>query len=263
MKDEEFSILHNGINFNISAKTRTEGENFLFFIHGLGCTKETFENAWPSQHLRNYSIITFDLPGFGNSSKPANFSYSLEEQAEICSQIFKKYPGKKIHIIAHSMGGAIGLFLCKNSIQLPSSFINIEGNLYSGDCHVSRKAISVPFDAYNSRISNLIRLSSNRLEEPGIRHWLSCIERSDPAAFNRSSASLVNRSDSGILLQIFKELNCPKVYFYGERNKRMNTLSYINDIPKVSIRGSGHFPMIDNPDEFYFQIDKFITSQKN
>ena len=79
-----------------------------------------------------------------------------------------------------------------------------------------------------------------------------------PLAY-KSAESLVAWSDSNKLLEVFLELPYRKAYFFGDENAEHPTVTAVGDIPKVKIRQSGHFPMIDNPKEFYGELFRFIS----
>jgi pimeloyl-ACP methyl ester carboxylesterase len=57
---------------------------------------------------KDYHILTFDLPGFGRSSK-ANTVYSPTRYAELIRYLTGKYVNRPFHLAGHSMGGAIAL----------------------------------------------------------------------------------------------------------------------------------------------------------
>ena len=93
--------------------------------------------------------MTLDYIGFGGSAKPVGFSYEMEDQAAICAEVVKQVFAHKVHIIAHSMGGAIGLLLPPDLLDAALSFANLEGNLSSEDCGiVSRKTVSVSYRGF-------------------------------------------------------------------------------------------------------------------
>jgi pimeloyl-ACP methyl ester carboxylesterase len=80
----------------------------VVMVHGLGDEAST---CWEDilQRLKNdYFIFTFDLPGFGRSSKQ-NALYSPLNYARLIHQLTDKHVGRPFHLIGHSMGGAISL----------------------------------------------------------------------------------------------------------------------------------------------------------
>jgi pimeloyl-ACP methyl ester carboxylesterase len=80
-------------------------------------------------------------------------------------------------------------------------------------------------------------------------------------AFYDYSYSLVQHSDSSVLLDMFLSLHIPKLFVYGSENSK---LSYIPTLKKkcetAEISKSHHFPQHDNPTEFYNRISEFISN---
>ena len=257
MEERKYKIHYRNTDLEISAHYREGPGGLIFFIHGLGCTRESFSDLRGFPELRKYSILVPDLAGFGDSARPAGFSYTMEDHAGVCALLLENFPGGDIHIAGHSMGGAIGLILAEGLGTRLKTFINIEGNLFRTDCSVSRSAATVmDFNRFKETLFTHIRIFTPVRKEKGTALWGEWIEKSDPDGFNKSAQSLVKWTDSGGLLKKFLDLGCRKVYVCGERNSKRKILERLEGIPIISIAGSGHFPMNDNPDEFYrFMID--------
>ena len=256
MEKRIFLIAHGGSHYEVSTAFRKRGGELLLLLHGLGCSKESFRDIWFRDEFSNYSIISLDFLGFGDSSKPDKFSYKMEDQASVCAEVLKEISSKQVHIVAHSMGGAIGLLLPSALLNSALTFANLEGNLISKDCGiVSRKTISVSFQKFENELLPDLRALSKSLGEE--RFFL---DSALPLGFYKSAESLVRWSDSGDLLSRFKNLPCRKSYFYGERNADLDVLHRLNTIEKVMIGRSGHFMMNDNPEEFYSRLRIFLST---
>ena len=68
----------------------------------------------------------------------------MEAQARVCAEILKEFSDRNLHIVAHSMGGAVALLLPDDILNDTKTFANIEGKLVGADCGVaSRRIISV------------------------------------------------------------------------------------------------------------------------
>ena len=88
---------------------------------------------------------------------------------------------------------------------------------------------------------------------------LADLENSCPVAYYKSCQSLVQWSDSGLLMEKFKNLTCPKAYFYGEKNSGIEPLRHLDHIPLVMVENSGHMMMLDNPKGFFKKLEEVIT----
>lgn len=97
--------------FNASVYMQTIGnpENpAVVLVHGLGDEASTIWESAIELLKNNYYVVTFDLPGFGQSSK-ANELYSPLNYAKFIHYVAQTYVKKPFHLVGHSMGGAIAL----------------------------------------------------------------------------------------------------------------------------------------------------------
>ena len=236
----------------INSKYMPNSNEVIIFIHGLACSSDSFRNVFDYDYFPTRSLLFIDLIGFGKSSKPDDFSYSIVDQAQLISELITNLQQKKIHIVAHSMGGAVALLLPDEILNRVVSLSNVEGNLIGEDCGLfSRGVISTPFEKYETEL--FIRQKEENKNHPQFR-----FEETTPHAIYKSAESLVKWSDSGELLKIFQKLSCRKSYFFGEENINMPVLNRLDSIEKIEIRNSGHAMMTENPEEFYSKLVDFI-----
>ncbi len=258
MNPRYFSASLDGKSFELAANVREAGPDMLFFLHGLGCSKDSFHHIWNRTDFADYSVLAIDLIGFGDSAKSNDFSYTLEAQARVCAELLAEFSDRRLHIVAHSMGGAVALLLPDEILNSAETFTNVEGNLIGADCGVgSRKIISVPPDVFESEI-----LPELRAEFASLGEDYAAIDSTTADALYRSAESLVSWSDSNKLLETFLALSCRKAYFYGAENSAHPTVERVGHVPKVEIKRSGHFPMNDNPEDFYNELHRFVAVGK-
>ncbi len=256
-----FNLLKKAKPMRISTKVRKSGKEAILLIHGIGCSKDSFQDIWKFRQFNDYSIICPDLVGFGSSSKPADFDYTVEAQADLLKMLLDNSGIKKAHIVGHSMGGVIGLLLAEKLLDNCLSFADVEGNLISEDCSlISRKAASSSFQNFKSRVFNEIKTAMTNSKASSSILWDNLSRKSSPLAFYKSAKSLVEWSDSGQLLEKFIRLKVKKAYFYGDANKEMKVLKELEGTERIPIAGSGHFAMNDNPKDFYSKLAKFISA---
>lgn len=233
----KININYKGIDFDISIRFK-KGKETLVFIHGLICSKSDFSRVWDLSYFKKYGILTFDLPGFGESSKPENFSYDMQDQAEICRLLLEELNINNIHLIGHSMGGVISVLLAYKIPEKVISLINLEGNLIREDCSLSRKISNMSYKEF--------------INKKGM------IENNDPNSTYKSSKSLVNWADSRKLLDLFLGLKTKKTYFSCDRKVLPCTNILKGKVDIVTISNSGHFIMGDNPEELYEKLSAIL-----
>lgn len=78
----------------------------LILLHGLGADKDNF--LLVARDLRRqFRVIIPDLPGFGESDKPQDRSYTISEQVERIHEFSRALGIERFHLAGNSMGGFI------------------------------------------------------------------------------------------------------------------------------------------------------------
>ena len=241
-----FNTSIDDVTCTIAFRFRQRSPDLIIFLHGLGCSMHSFDMAFESAHLEDFSLLSMDFPGFGASSKPERFPYTLQSHAKTIENLLAIYPSHRHHIVAHSMGAAIALLLPEKRLKQITTFTNIEGNLIEEDCGlISRHSSDVSFETF---VKHHFKRTKNPLWNTELRKF--SLDDASPMAFYKSAKSLVSWSESGKLLKIFTALKCRKTYVYGEKNKRAPVLAALEGVEKIPVPGCGHFVMNDNPEHF-------------
>lgn len=242
---------HQGSRYNIATRQKGIGNSSLILcIHGLGCAKESFEAVFKDPRFNGYSLLAPDLLGYGDSAKPDGFSYAMDDHATILQTLLLQYKYKDLHLVMHSMGGAIGLLLAQH---LPNvkTIVSVEGNLIPEDSGlISKKTASVSFTEFKDSTFDELRETISSTNDIGAKLWFEWTKKSSPLAFYRSAISLMEWSNSGELMKIFQGSGAKKAYIYGEKNGDIPVLQQLGNIETYEIANSGHFVMNDNPEAF-------------
>jgi pimeloyl-ACP methyl ester carboxylesterase len=237
-----------GLSLSVNMREGEKGD--ILFIHGLGCSKESFNDAFENKELDGYRLIVPDLPGFGETLVSKQIEFDMASHANYLNSLLNLLNIDNPIIVAHSMGGAIGLILI-NHIYAVKHYFSLEGNLMDDDCTISRKVSNL---SKNEFIIDKFNNSPLKYRCRG----LESEPAPDPLAFYNGATSLVKLSDSGELLEAYKQLKCPKTYFYGSENSSLKAVSALAEEDTVEVPGCGHFMMTDNPLFTYHQIAKRI-----
>ena len=261
MRTKNLTILYAEEAVEISAKVRQSGDELLVFLHGFGCAKECFDPIFDVDHLADFSMLTFDFPGHGASSRSASGSYSLEYYAKVANFLIAQIPARRISIVGHSMGGAVGLVAVQDAPWRRdlAFFVDVDGNLVSEDCGIVSRATAAQSqseflaDGYPRFLHSL--QSSGQTDQATWARWYA---KADPVALHELARSLVEWSDSGKLLEQFKMLD-HKCYLYGDRDSRNYLHGDLEAGIMRPVEDSGHFMMLDNPEGFYGMITEILA----
>lgn len=79
----------------------------VVLVHGLGGRAEDWEKLAPYLAKAGYRVYLPDLPGFGQSERPANFSYSVTDQSKVVVGFLDALGLKQVDLGGWSMGGWI------------------------------------------------------------------------------------------------------------------------------------------------------------
>ncbi len=80
----------------------------VVLIHGIGDNAARDWDGLIPVLAREFHVVTFDLPGFGRSSK-ANVLYSPANYVAFVKYVTGKYVHGRFFLLGHSMGGAVAL----------------------------------------------------------------------------------------------------------------------------------------------------------
>lgn len=104
---DEFWANINGVKVRY-LETGKGNEEHVLFIHGLGSAADRWMRI-PDSLSSNFHSIAIDLPGFGESDKPSNFEYTIDQFRNFVISFLKEMsiPNEKTTLIGHSLGGYI------------------------------------------------------------------------------------------------------------------------------------------------------------
>ncbi len=263
MPSEDLHLTYNRSTFRIAyALRRTQKSDLtVVFLHGLGCSGSDFRAAFHHPGLTEYSLLTFDLPGCGDTPYPQNQTLNIDDLVELTHLILAKLQLQKVVLVGHSMGGLLALLYTERYPTTVRGFVNIEGNLAPEDCFFSRLVAHADHTTVTTSILPKLRDRLQHAQNTGLRAYAANLERASPEAYHDYSPSLVHYSDTGNLLQRYLALDIPTLFLYGDENRSLSYLPRLKDsgCTLLEIPASGHFPFHDNPAALYHALATFLT----
>lgn len=121
---------------NLELRYRTFGapsdeKTTLVLLHGFSNSLQSFRLLAPLL-ADDYYVVTVDLPGFGLSSKPVDYDYRNENQAQTIQKFIDSLELKNVVIGGHSLGGAVALRIAINEPSLKGLIVMNPGIISTG-----------------------------------------------------------------------------------------------------------------------------------
>ena len=227
----------------------------MLFVHGLGCSKQSWREAWSSPARSGRSLLAFDLPGFGASPRPEGFSYDLEDQAGLLGSIVDAHASRKLYVVAHSMGGAIAALLPKPSARRVDGLVLVEGRLVPESCGVASSTANESREEFDRRTWPMFLR-----QVAADRSAAFDLARTDPDAFFHSGRSLIRWTSGHTLLDRFDAFDCPRAFVYGDQNRHLGEIAQLPPHIVHRVDAAGHFVMNDKPEAFYSLLARLLPA---
>lgn len=258
--DRLLEVEYAGGKVEIAARIRPGGGDLLLCLHGLGCAKESFDSAYERDDLAGFTICAFDFPGHGGSGPLPDAAYSIQAYADLTVQLVRQLAPNRLFLLCHSMGCAVGLVASQELADLTRAFVSVEGNLVGQDCGlVSRRAAELPLEEFVDASYPTFLAGLAGSSHADLRAWAGWYAQADPVALHRAAGSLVEWSDSGKLLDLFRSQPNP-AYLHGADSDDLSyLLPQLHGVRVYSIPHSRHFAMLDNPAGFWDAVADVVT----
>lgn len=237
----------------------------LIFIHGFGLDRRIWDDQF-EEFSRRYSVLRYDLRGFGKSSAPPTEAYAHHIDLH---ELMIQRGISKAHFIGLSMGGRVAIDLALSSPHLVASLI-VAGSVVHGYKFQAFTQSSAAAEAKGAGIAAANRrwlyhdLFRPALEKPDVAprlkeivasysgwHWLNKNPWTpiDPPAVQRLS-----------------DIKAPTLILIGERD--LPDFHAIADLlnheiagsRKVVISGVGHMSCMENPVAFNRVVLDFLST---
>ncbi|MBD9631261.1 alpha/beta fold hydrolase [Pseudomonas sp. PDM19] len=231
----------------------------ILLIHGFGADKSN----WPrfARFLtKDYHVIAVDLPGFGDSSKPANISYDVGTQAERLADFMREQGIGRFHVVGNSMGGHIAALL---AARHPQEVLSV--GLFD-NAGVIAPHPSELFERLKNGENPLVLRSVD--DFPALLDFVFVQKPPLPSRLQDYLAerSLERSAFNGMVFQQLREryiplepelpkITAPTLLLWGDRDRVLDVSSIdvmkpLLKKPSVAIlRDCGHVPMIERSEE--------------
>ena len=234
----------------------------IWFIHAFWESGLSYKEMFNSKLSERFNLYVPDFPGFGASPLQVDMT-SLENSAEILVELIETIsPKGNIFLVAHSIAGIIGTWVAQKLDGRVKAYFNIEGNLTAQDAYFSGQALN--YELAQQFKDDFVEIVYEMAHgNVAFKRYFASVCFAHPEAlmgWGKSSAQFGISSGED-----FRTLQCPKLYYWGEKTTPVETQRFIEiaSIPNMRFRDSSHWPMIDQPEKCSEDILNFFLENLN
>ncbi|PPI83349.1 alpha/beta hydrolase [Marinobacter maroccanus] len=232
----------------------------IVMIHGFGANKDNWTRL-AGLLTDEFNVYAIDLPGHGESSKPLDIGYRLEDQAGYVAQILEALSVDDAHIMGNSMGGAITALYAANHPGKVKSAVLFDP---AGILEYESELVDLVMEGDNPLIpkqpGDFERLMEFALEKEPFVPWPIMSVMEERAIANREVNEVIFAAirDAGFesdFRNAITRIQAPVLILWGKEDRVINYRNgevFEAAIPNARLEvmdGIGHAPMVEAPVE--------------
>lgn len=246
----------------ISYSVYGKGDVTLVFVHGWSCDSRYWHRQVP-YFSKRFSVVTVDLAGHGHSG-PGRRSYTVASFGEDVRAVVEKVRAKRVILVGHSMGGAV---IAAAAALMPDRVVGLVGvdTLHNVGARYTREDIEKhvkPFEEdFVKKVGEFVAGMFVKGTDPELVEWvvadMSCaIPRVGISALREYFGLYVSGDAAGLFEKVRAPVRAVNADLWPTdpaANRR-----HMASFDAVIMKGVGHFPMLERPDEFNRHLAKLV-----
>lgn len=235
------------VNLNYQRYGNIKGKTIVL-LHGWGQNIDMMKPIG-DRFAKDFDIVIFDLPGFGNSSEPKEF-FSCYDYVELIHKALEELKVEKPIIIGHSFGGKLGL---------------LYASIYETEKLV---CLASPFCKEIQKVTMKARLLKtlkkvpvlNKLEDFAKRHMGSTDYRNASGVMRNILVGHVNLD----IKEDIKKIKCPTLLIWGTNDEAVSIErayeleKLIKDAGLVVYEGCTHYAYLERLGQTISVLKSFL-----
>lgn len=252
----------------------------LLLIHGFTASTQVWRTVAPMLAMRGFRVVAVDLIGFGFSSKPSWFEYSIASQARIIERFMHRLGIGRATLVGSSYGGAVAATVALDYPEFVEKLVLVD-SVINDDLknHPLLKLTAIPGvgELLSPFFIDSKAFAKHRMREtlaPANHHLITKdrIEGSlrplSAADAHHSVLQTARAWDANRIEEDAQLINQPTLIIWGENDtvipiENGETLhdSILNS-RFVVFKNCGHVPQEEVPDSFVNVVTEFCQSKK-
>lgn len=271
VNDRKLFVIDTSSFFSTEDKVPTET---MVVLHGYPTSSYDYYKVLP-ELSKHYRVIIHDHLGFGFSDKPLDYSYSLLDQADLALQLWQLLGVKKVHLLAHDYGTSVAteiiarnnnheltieiekLTLCNGSMHIELSKLRTIQKLLKNKWLGKYVAKLTTYAIFSKNLRNVYfdktKVSNNELKDM----WMQLEYNEGRKVIHKLSQYINERYTYwNRWIGALKETNLQTNIVWAKNDPvavpaiARLIATEISNNKLFWIENTGHFPMLENPDEW-------------
>jgi len=245
------------IHYSVQGK----GEPALVFIHCWGCSRRFWDNQ-VTEFSRTNRIVTIDLPGHGESGQ-ARKNWSVESYGDDVKAVVTKLGLKRVVLVGSSMGGPIALEATRRmpdrvvAIVPVDTLQNVETKVPPEQLDAVFKQMQADYKTATTSLLNQFFFSPTTPAAVKERVINEALSRQPDVALAILKGIFSYDAAAGLreVKVPIRAINADRVPTDVEVNRK-----YAPQFDAVIIKGTGHYPMLEDPARFNQMLAEILRS---
>jgi pimeloyl-ACP methyl ester carboxylesterase len=238
-----------------------KGTNAIVFVHGWTCDASSWVSQVP-EFSKKYKVVMLDLPGHGKSKAPKDGKFSMDLFARAVEAVRAEAKADKIVLVGHSMGTPVIRQYARLYPQHVAGLVIVDGLVYippdggPGRGGAPDPAAMSGAEGLKAREAMIKTMFTPATPQPLQQHILKMMLAAPEATATGAMLATFDRS-------IWKDdvMDVPVIGIYAEKSALGNVEYSKKIFPRfeyAEIAGTGHFVMMEKPEEFNRLLTAFL-----
>jgi pimeloyl-ACP methyl ester carboxylesterase len=251
----------------IHSSSSGTGDRTVILVHGWTCDSTSWDAQVPALS-KDYRVITVDLPGHGRSGSPKNGQFSMNLFARAIEAVRAEARADRVVLVGHSMGTPVILAYTQLFPQHVAALVAVDGLVagpQAGAAPAGGAAVQPPDvtgpdgrKAREAMIRGMFVATTPKAVQDKVMKMMLAAPEATAAGAMQAMFAWMATADATVR-------SFPVLGLYAEKSRAAAPDAAKKIFPAfeyTELPGTGHFLMMEKPQEFNARLTTFLTKVK-